>query len=97
MLGLVPLANRAAMDEVVDEVVCVRVIERCAQPMQRLLGTLMTGVMGFKEKLWPEGGSIRRKKMCPWYSSSSSTRAPRHQGLAGFQLVAQGQGQGITL
>lgn len=61
MLGLVPLANRAAMDEVADEVVCVRVVEGCAQPMQHLLGTLMTGVMGFVEKLWPEGGSIRHK------------------------------------
>jgi hypothetical protein len=29
--------------------------------MQRLLGTLMTGVVGFVEKLWLEGGSIRHK------------------------------------
>jgi hypothetical protein len=46
MFRLVPLAHRAALDEVLDELCGGGVVEGCAEMVQGLLDAFMLGVMG---------------------------------------------------
>ena len=58
MFCLVVLTYSAPSNEVADQAMCAAVVERSLQTMEGLLSTLMAGLMGIMEKLWPKAGAL---------------------------------------
>lgn len=85
MLILVLLTNRAAADEVTDQAASAAVVG-LPQPMQCLLGTLMTGVVSLLQKLRPQCGGIRHKN-APLVRQQPINKSPVSRHCAGCQLV----------
>jgi hypothetical protein len=53
MFCLVPLANQAALDELMHQAVVVRRVEGCSETLQHLLYTLLPNAMSFLQHLRP--------------------------------------------